>query len=85
VRADEFVVGMWNTGGRPTHQVLGRVVEDLRKTPVVLPDDYEERLTFSGGACGWKLGDDTHGLLSRAYDALYRSKAEGGDTVVHLD
>ena len=71
--------------GRPTQQVLERVVEDLRKNPVMLPDDYEERLTFSGGACQWKLGDHTRGLLSRADDALYRAKAEGGDTVVHLD
>ena len=82
---DEFVVGMWNTQqGQPT-RVLERIVEDLRESPVVLPDGEEIFLTLSGGACGWKPGDDVRGLMSRADVALYRAKAEGGNTVVHLD
>ena len=83
---DEFVVGMWNTQeGQPTKRVLERIAEGLRENPVVLPDDEEARLTFSGGACRWKPGDDVRGLVSRADEALYRAKAEGGDTIVDLD
>ncbi len=83
---DEFVVGMWNTQeGQPTKRVLERIGEDLREHPVVLPDGEEARLTFSGGACRWTPGEDVRGLLSRADEALYRAKAEGGNTVVHLD
>jgi diguanylate cyclase (GGDEF)-like protein len=83
---DEFVVGMWNTqDAQPTKQVLERIVEDLRESPVVLPDGEETHLTFSGGACRWKPGDDARGLVSRADEALYQAKAEGGDAIVNLD
>src|SRR5215212_7552141 len=84
---DEFVVGMWNTQeeGQPTERVLERLAEDLRPNPVVLPGGEEAHLTFSGGACQWKPGYDVRGLVSRADEALYRAKAEGGDAVVHLD
>ncbi len=83
---DEFVVGMWNTQeGQPTKRVLERIVEDLRENPVVLPDGEETHLTFSGGACQWRPNDDVRGLVSRADEALYRAKAEGGNTIVHLD
>ena len=83
---DEFVVGMWNTQeGQPTKPVLERIVEDLRESPVVLPGGEETYLTFSGGACRWRPGDDARGLISRADEALYQAKAEGGNTIVHLD
>jgi diguanylate cyclase (GGDEF)-like protein len=83
---DEFVVGMWNTQeGQPTKRILERIAEDLRESPVVLPDGEETLLTFSAGTCGWKPGDDVRGLVSRADVALYRAKAEGGNTIVHLD
>jgi diguanylate cyclase (GGDEF)-like protein len=83
---DEFVVGMWNTQERqPTKPVLERIVEDLRESPVVLPGGEETYLTFSGGACRWRPGDDARGLISRADEALYQAKAEGGNTIVHLD
>ena len=83
---DEFVVGMWNAQeGQPTKRVLERIVEDLRESPVVLPDGEETHLTFSAGACRWKPGDDVRGLVSRADVALYRAKAEGGNTIVELD
>ena len=83
---DEFVVGMWYTQeGQPTKRVLERIAEDLRESPVVLPDGEETLLTFSAGTCRWKPGDDVRGLVSRADVALYRAKAEGGNTIVHLD
>ena len=83
---DEFVVGMWNTQeGQPTKWVLEHIAEDLRESPVVLPDGEETLLTFSAGTCRWKPGDDVRGLVSRADVALYRAKAEGGNTIVHLD
>ncbi len=83
---DEFVVGLWNTEeGQPAKQVLERIVEDLRENPLVLPSGEEARLTFSGGVCRWKPGDDVWGLVARADEALYRAKAEGGNSVVHFD
>ena len=83
---DEFVVGMWYTqDGQPTKRVLERIAEDLRESPAVLPDGEETLLTFSAGTCRWKPGDDVRGLISRADVALYRAKAEGGNTIVHLD
>jgi diguanylate cyclase (GGDEF)-like protein len=83
---DEFVVGMGNSQeGRPTKRVLERIAKDLRESPVVLPDSEETHLTFSAGTCWWKPGDDVRELVSRADVALYRAKAEGGNTIVHLD
>ena len=82
---DEFVIGMWNTHeGQPT-RVLERIVEELRESPVVLPEGEESLFAFSGGSCLWKPGDDVRGLISRADVALYRAKAEGGNSIVHLD
>ena len=56
---------MWHTqdGEQPTKRVLERIVEDLRDSPVVLPDGEETLLTFSAGACRWKTGDDVRGLI----------------------
>jgi len=83
---DEFVVGLWNMEEeQPTERVLERIAEDLRENPVALPGGDEVHLAFSGGACRWKPGDDVGGLISRADEALYRAKAEGGDAVVYLD
>jgi diguanylate cyclase (GGDEF)-like protein len=99
VRAGDWVArrgrrvlgGHGNAGEERTAQrVLGRLGEDLRKNPLVLPDSCEERLTVrsaspSAGGLPVEAGGDIRGLLSRADDALYRAKAEGGGTVVHLD
>jgi diguanylate cyclase (GGDEF)-like protein len=82
---DEFVIGTWNTEEGQPARVLERIFEDLRESPVVLPDGDETLLTFSGGACRWKPGDDVRGLISRADVALYRAKAKGGNTIVRLD
>ena len=48
-------------------------------------DSENVRLTFSEGACRWKPEDGIRGLISRADEALYHAKAEGGNTIVHLD
>ena len=66
-------------------RVLGRVAEDLRENPVVLPNGNETLLTFSGGVCRWRPTDDPGGLLAKADEAHYRAKAEGGDTVTRAD
>jgi diguanylate cyclase (GGDEF)-like protein len=84
---DEFAVGVWEGGeeGASVERVLGRVAEDLRENPAVLPNGEETRLTFSGGACWWKAGVGVRALVSKADEALYQAKAKGGDTVVHAD
>jgi diguanylate cyclase (GGDEF)-like protein len=86
---DEFVVVTWHAEEEEEEPsvggVLGRVAEDLRKNPVVLPDGEEALLTFSGGVCRWRPGDDPGRLLSKGDEGLYRAKSEGGNTVVHAD
>ena len=80
------MAGLWKTEGRQAaKQVVARIAEDLRENPVVLPNGEEALLTFSGGVCRWKPGEDASGLVSRADEALYRAKAEGGNSVVHVD
>jgi len=83
---DEFVVGLWTTQEeQPAARVEKRIADDLRENPIKLPDGEVMRLTFSGGTCRWGPDDDIRGLLSKVDEALYRAKAEGGDTVVNLD
>src|SRR5215213_921841 len=89
---DEFLVVTWHAEdeaaeeeGPPMERVLGRVAEDLRENPVVLPNGNETLLTFSGGVCRWRPTDDPGRLLAKADEAHYRAKAEGGDTVTRAD
>ncbi len=82
---DEFLVLLWEAGeALSADQALERVAEELRKSPVRLPNGEVARLTFSGGVARWSgQGDeDVEGLLERADEALYRAKQEGGDTIV---
>jgi PleD family two-component response regulator len=77
---------MWNAHEEQTSELaLERIAEDLRQSPVALPDGEQARLTFSGGTCRWKPGEDVRALILRADRAVYQAKAEGGNTVVHLD
>jgi PleD family two-component response regulator len=77
---------MWNAHEEQTSELaLERIAEDLRQSPVALPDGVQERLTFSVGTCRWKEGEDVRALILRADRALYQANAEGGNTVVHLD
>jgi hypothetical protein len=50
-------VGTWNAGEEEpsVERVLGRVAEDLREKPVVLPSGEEVRFTFSGVYTGGGL------------------------------
>ena len=68
-------------------RVLERVAEALRENPVVLPNGEEARLTVSAGVCRWKAGDDGRKLVSKADEALYGAKAQGGASFVvdHAD
>ena len=84
---DESLVSVWHAQeeGPSAERVLERITEVLREDPVVLSNGEEALLTFSGGVGRWQPGDDSERLLSKADDALYRAKAEGGNTVVHAD
>ena len=84
---DEFAVVMWNAGEEEesVERVLERVAEELHENPVVLPSGEEVFLSFSGGVRRWEVGDREEGMFSRADEALYRAKAEGGDTVTRAD
>ena len=84
---DEFLVSVWHAQeeGPSAERVLKRVAEVLREDPVVLPDGEEALLSFSGGVGWWQPGENSERLLSKADDALYRAKAEGGNTVVRAD
>jgi diguanylate cyclase (GGDEF)-like protein len=83
---DEFAVVMWNSGEEEAsvERVLERVAEELRENPVLLPSGEEVFLSFSGGVRRWKAGDGEEGMFSRADEALYWAKVEGG-TVEQAD
>jgi diguanylate cyclase (GGDEF)-like protein len=84
---DEFLVSVWHAEeeGPSAERALERVAEVLRENPVVLPNGKEALLTFSGGVCRWQPGYDPGRLVWKADQALYRAKAEGGDTIEHAD
>jgi len=86
---DEFLVVTWRAEeeeeGTSVERALGRVAEDLRGNPVVLPDGEEALLTFSGGVSRWHPEDDSDLLVSKGDEGLYRSKTEGGNIVVRAD
>ena len=84
---DEFLVSVWHAQeeGPSAERVLERVAEVLSEDPVVLPNGEEALLTFSGGVGRWQPGEDSERLLSKADEALYRAKGEGGNTVVRAD
>jgi diguanylate cyclase (GGDEF)-like protein len=85
---DEFLVVTWRAGEEEdpsAEHVLGRLAEDLRENPMVLPGGEEASLTFSGGVCRWQPGDDLGRLVSKGDEGLYRAKAEGGNAIVHAD
>jgi diguanylate cyclase (GGDEF)-like protein len=84
---DEFLVSVWHAEeeGPSAERALERVAEVLRENPVVLPNGEEALLTFSGGVCRWQPGYDPGRLVWKADQALYRAKAEGGDTIEHAD
>jgi len=85
---DEFLVVTWRAGEEEdpsAEHVLGRIAEDLRENPMVLPDGEEASFTFSGGVCRWQPGDDLGRLVSKGDEGLYRAKAEGGNAIVHAD
>lgn len=82
---DEFLASTLHLAeeGPSIERALGRIAEDLRENPVVLPGGAEVTLTLSAGVCRWQPGDSTGDLLSKADKAIYRAKASGGNTVVH--
>ena len=85
---DEFLVVTWRAGEEEdpsAEHVLGRIAEDLRENPMVLPGGEEASFTFSGGVCRWQPGDDLGRLVSKGDEGLYRAKAEGGNAIVHAD
>jgi len=85
---DEFLVVTWRAGEEEdpsAEHVLGRLAEDLRENPMVLPGGEEASFTFSGGVCRWQPGDDLGRLVSKGDEGLYRAKAEGGNAIVHAD
>jgi diguanylate cyclase (GGDEF)-like protein len=86
---DEFLVVTWHAEeeveATSVERVLGRVAEELRMNPVVLPDGEVALFTFSGGVSRWDSEDDTDLLVSKGDEGLYRSKAAGGNTVVRAD
>ena len=85
---DEFLVVTWRAGEEEdpsAEHVLGRIAEDLRENPMVLPGGEEASFTFSGGVCRWQPGDDLGRLVSKGDEGLYRAKGEGGNAIVHAD
>ncbi|MBM4381617.1 MAG: diguanylate cyclase [Deltaproteobacteria bacterium] len=70
VRGASLPVGM---------EVLGRVVEAIRRTPFALRSGTQLRLTTSAGVAEARTAESAASLTSRADQALYASKHAGRD------
>ena len=83
---DEFLVRLSEADESPSgDHALGRVAEEVRKSPARLPNGEAAQLTLSGGLVRCSShGDDIEGLLERADKALYQAKREGGDTIIRV-
>lgn len=75
---DEFLLVLRDASEfAPTEAVLGRIVGDLRRTPVRVPQGEELTLTVSVGAVRLSDGEGLARAIERADGAMYRAKREG--------
>ena len=81
---DEFVLALRDaTPFARTEAVLGRIVGDLKKSPVRLPRGEERILSVTVGASRYSGEEDLRQLLARADEAMYEAKREGRPWVLY--
>lgn len=86
---EEFAVALPNTGPEGAHTIAERLRRQVEQLAVVLPSGASFALTVSVGVATVSFGDPVVGgagaeveaLLAQADAALYRSKAQGRNTV----
>ncbi len=60
-----------------TEAVLQRITQDLKESPVRLPQGQELTLSITVGAVRWSGSVDLETLFARADEAMYEAKREG--------
>lgn len=75
---DEFLLVLRDASAfAPTEHRLGRIVGDLKRTPVRVPQGEELTLTTSVGATRYSGGEDLARAIERADEAMYEARREG--------
>jgi len=79
---DEFLLVLHDASAfAPTEAVLQRITQDLKESPVRLPQDRDLTLSVTVGAVrysgGHPAGADLGTLFARADEAMYEAKREG--------
>ncbi|WP_194094328.1 diguanylate cyclase [Marivivens aquimaris] len=82
IGGEEFLVAMPETSIHNAQRTAERVRNHIEDTPIMLPCGREARVTMSiGVAMGTTADKDFTTVMSRADDALYRSKSMGRNKV----
>lgn len=75
---DEFLLVLRDSSAFAlTEAVLQRIVGDLKRSPVKLPQGEELTLSISVGAGRYSAGEDLRDVFMRADEAMYEAKREG--------
>ncbi len=75
---DEFLLVLHDASAfASTEAVLQRITQDLKESPVRLPQGQELTLSITVGAVRWSGGADLETLFARADEAMYEAKREG--------
>ena len=74
---EEFAVLLPDTDGEHAYRVAERILTDFRAFAWPL-----RKVTISIGVAEAQPGDDEHGIVGRADDALYQAKSGGRDRAV---
>lgn len=81
IGGEEFCVLLPATGVADAVRAVERGLHLLATSPLRF-EGTEHKLTFSGGASGWRSGESLNALLKRADQALYAAKRAGKNRVL---
>ena len=78
---EEFVILLENTSVHTAHQIAERIRLRIGSEPVHVAG-HDMQVTISQGLALCSQGDDSHSVLSRADQAMYRAKQAGRNCIV---
>jgi two-component system cell cycle response regulator len=78
---EEFVILLENTSVHTAHQIAERIRQRIGSEPVHVAG-HDMQVTISQGLALCSQGDDSHSVLSRADQAMYKAKQAGRNCIV---